>query len=159
MTALRHPIVMTSLGIMGLSPVMAGCASAADSAPMDLPERDTITAEEAPTPAPEPAAIDQVPGNYADGTYVASGGYQSPNGPETIEVSLTLADGVVTAVEVTPQAAGTSQRYQDQFAGGVAAETVGKPIDQIDVSRIAGSSLTSGGFREALTVIKADASR
>jgi len=159
MTTLRHPIVMTSLGILGLSPVMAGCASAAEQAPMDVPEQGTIASEEAPAPAPEPAAIEAVTGNYADGTFVATGGYQSPGGPETIEVSLTLADGVVTAVEVTPQAAGTSQRYQDQFAGGVAVETVGKPIDQIDVGRIAGSSLTSGGFRDALTVIKADASR
>jgi len=158
MTTRPHPIVMTSLGLLGLTPVLTGCATAAEPTQLDMQDQTTAT-EEATVPVPEDAAIEVVAGDYADGNYVAEGGYQSPNGSETIEVSLTLAGGVVTAVEVTPQGSGTSQRYQGQFAGGVGAETIGKPIDEIDVARIAGSSLTSGGFREALATIKADASR
>jgi len=158
MTTRQHPIVMTSLGLLGLTPVLAGCAAAVEPAPLDMQDQTTAT-EETTVPPPEDAAIAVVAGDYADGNYVADGGYQSPDGSETIEVSLTLVDGVVTAVAVTPQGSGTSQRYQSQFAGGVGAETIGKPIDEIDVARIAGSSLTSGGFREALATIKADASR
>jgi len=95
---------------------------------------------------------------YTDGTYEASGSYQSPNGTETVDVTITLADDTVTDVEVVGHGeAPESKRYQGQFIGGIAAEVVGKDIDEISVDRVAGSSLTSGGFMEALDAIKADA--
>jgi hypothetical protein len=34
---------------------------------------------------------------------------------------------------------------------------VGQDIDQISVSRVAGSSLTSGGFNQAIDTIKSEA--
>lgn len=159
MTTSRRSLAVSSLGVLSLAPVIAGCAA---EAPV-LEETDAVIETPAAAPAPEPmapeapAAIE--PADYADGTYEAEGGYQSPNGPETVRVSITLSAGVVSAVEVTPQASGTSQRYQGQFAGGIAAEAIGKPLDAIQVSRIAGSSLTSGGFNQALASIKADATR
>ena len=95
---------------------------------------------------------------YADGTYEATGSYTAPSGQEEVEVELTLEGDTVTAVTVTPtatdrQAAG----FQQQFADGIAAEVVGKDIDELDVSRVAGSSLTSGGFNAAVETIKAEA--
>ena len=102
--------------------------------------------------------MDQPGAGLADGTYQAGGGYQSPNGPETIEVSLTITNGVIEEVSVTPGAtSSTSKRYQGDFAGGIAAEVVGKSLDEVDVTRVAGSSLTSGGFEEALATIRQDA--
>lgn len=97
-------------------------------------------------------------GSYADGTYTAEGSYRTPETTETIEVTITLESDVVTAVEVTgdPQAPQTEQ-YQGRFIGGIADEVVGRNIDELAVSRVAGSSLTSGGFNEALEAIKADA--
>src|SRR3712207_8172197 len=63
----------------------------------------------------------------------------------------TLFRSVVTAVTVTPHAtSGNSKQYQTQFASGIAGEVVGKDIAELDVSRVAGSSLTSGGFNDAL---------
>ncbi len=50
-----------------------------------------------------------------------------------------------------------SRQYQQAFMGGIAGEVVGKDIDDLSVSRVAGSSLTSGGFNDALETIKADA--
>jgi hypothetical protein len=95
---------------------------------------------------------------YADGTYEATGSYQSPNGTEEVDVSVTLAGDVITAVTVTPEASNpTSVSYQTQFANGIAAVVVGKDIDEISVSRVAGSSLTSGGFNAAIETIKSDA--
>ena len=78
--------------------------------------------------------------------------------PETISVTLTLADGVVEGVEVTgdPQARETVQ-YQGQFIDGIAAVVTGVPIDELKVDRVAGSSLTSGGFNQAVEEIKAQA--
>lgn len=99
-----------------------------------------------------------VASSYTDGAYQATGGYQSPNGPETIAVSVTLTGGVISAVEVSPQATNsTTERYQGMFAGGIGQEVVGKSLDEADVSRVAGSSLTSGGFKKALESIRQDA--
>ena len=97
-------------------------------------------------------------GTYTDGTYTADGSYQTPETVEEITVTLTLADGVVTEVEVTgdPKAPET-ERYQGEFIDGIADEVVGTPIDELNVSRVAGSSLTSGGFNDAVASIKEQA--
>ncbi|MDO8384230.1 MAG: FMN-binding protein [Microbacterium sp.] len=95
---------------------------------------------------------------YADGTYTATGSYQTPETVETIEVTITLADDIITAVEVSgdPQAS-ESERYQSEFIGGIDDEVVGQNIDEISVDRVAGSSLTSGGFNDAIDAIKDEA--
>ena len=95
---------------------------------------------------------------YADGTYTAEGSYATPESVETVTVTLTLADDVVTEVEVTgnPQAR-ESEQYQSQFIGGIKNEGVGKSLDEVSVSRVSGSSLTSGGFMQAVELIKAEA--
>ena len=95
---------------------------------------------------------------YADGTYSAEGEYATPETVEKIEVTITLADNVITAVEVsgTPMRPETV-RFQGQFVDGIAAEVVGVDIDKINVKRVAGSSLTSGGFNKAVDAIKAQA--
>lgn len=64
----------------------------------------------------------------------------------------------MTDVEVTgdPQAP-ESKQYQGQFIEGIADEVDGKAIDDLNVSRVAGSSLTSGGFNQAVEAIKEQA--
>jgi len=95
---------------------------------------------------------------YTDGTYTADGSYATPESVETISVTVTLADDVITAVEVTGNPTKTeSEQYQSQFIGGIQDAVVGQDIDEISVSRVAGSSLTSGGFNEAIDAIKAEA--
>ena len=95
---------------------------------------------------------------YTDGTYEATGDYVSPAGPSQVTVELTLEGDVVTDVTVTPLATDpTSKGFQTQFADGIAAAVVGQDIDTLNVSRVGGSSLTSGGFNDALEQIKADA--
>jgi len=95
---------------------------------------------------------------YADGSYTADGGYTAPSGPESITVEITLADDIVTDVVVTPHATeGNQAKFQGQFADGIAAVVEGKDIDTLEVSRVGGSSLTSGGFNQALEAIKAEA--
>jgi uncharacterized protein with FMN-binding domain len=97
-------------------------------------------------------------GAYEDGTYEATGDYQAPSGTETVDVTVTLADGVITDVQVVGNATDpTAIQHQGEFIGGIAAEVVGKPIDEIQVSKVSGSSLTSGGFNKAIDEIKADA--
>ena len=95
---------------------------------------------------------------YVDGTYTAEGSYQTPESVETITVTVTLEDDVITAVDVTgdPQAR-ESEEYQGKFIGGISDAVVGQDIDEISVSRVAGSSLTSGGFNQAIDEIKSEA--
>jgi uncharacterized protein with FMN-binding domain len=96
---------------------------------------------------------------YTDGSYSADGDYVAPSEQESISVDLTLEGDTVTEVTVTPHAqSGTREaEFQAQFADNIAAEVVGKDIDRLDVSRVAGSSLTSNGFNAALAEIKQQA--
>lgn len=97
-------------------------------------------------------------GNYKDGTYNATGDYRTPGGSESIEVRVTLAGGVITDAEVTQNATGgEAEEYQSQFVSGYKSQVVGKNIDEVSLSRVAGSSLTPLGFNNALDTIKSEA--
>jgi len=113
------------------------------------------------TPASAPASPGAAPastGSYTDGEYSATGEYQSPGGPESIEVTVALEGNVVTEVTVTGNATdGNALRYQTEFEDGIAAEVVGVNIDELSVDKVAGSSLTSDGFNDAIAQIKGDA--
>lgn len=95
---------------------------------------------------------------YANGTYEADGSYSTPGGTESITVTATLADGVITDVKATGSATGgNSAQYQSQFLSNFASQVEGKAVDEVSLSRVAGSSLTSTGFNRALDTIKSDA--
>ncbi|NED66077.1 calcium-binding protein, partial [Streptomyces sp. SID10244] len=57
----------------------------------------------------------------------------------------------------TSQTKGTSKEFQGKFASGVDALVVGKNIDDLDVHKVSGSSLTSTGFNDAIDQIKTEA--
>ena len=97
-------------------------------------------------------------GTYKDGTYSASGAYSTPDGRESIKVTVTIANNVITNAAVTQNAfSGESRQYQAGFASGYKSLVVGKNIDSVSLSRVAGSSLTSNGFNKAIDQIKTDA--
>ncbi len=159
----QQKIALTTMTGVSIAVALAGCSTDASGAPADaqtVPSAAATPSAQATPPAESTSAPDASGGStYADGTYDAKGNYISPNGKEEIDVSVTLAGDVITAVTVTPEATNpTAVQYQTQFADGIAAVVVGKKIDEIDVSRVAGSSLTSGGFNQAIDAIKADAS-
>lgn len=96
--------------------------------------------------------------NYQDGTYTATGSYTTPGGTESVTVTATLASGKVTSVNTTGSATGgNSAQYQSEFLANYESQVVSKSIDEISLSRVAGSSLTSSGFNAALAEIKRDA--
>lgn len=144
------------LGVAGIV-TLAGCAGTADTAAEAEPTTAETSAAET-SESSDDTSSGEATGTYADGTYTAEGSYRTPETTETIEVTITLESDVITAVEVVgdPQAS-QSQQYQSRFIGGIAAEVEGKSIDEISVSRVAGSSLTSGGFNEAVEAIKSEA--
>ena len=138
------------VGVAGLSLAgsAAGCAPGQASAPQET------------SAAPAPAATSAAAGaaTYKDGTYSADGNYVSPNGNETVGVELTIAGGAVSEVKITPHPSNPNTRkFQGEFAGGIKSQVVGKKLDEIKVSKVAGSSLTSGGFNQAVEKIKSEA--
>lgn len=106
----------------------------------------------------QPAEDAMAEANYADGEYVAVGQYTSPNGPEEIGVELTLTDGVITDAEVEVKAThAISIVKQEDFAANYKAQVIGKPINEVKLSKVSGSSLTPQGFNDALEKIKSEA--
>lgn len=155
------------LGVTGIV-MLAGCTPqpSADAEPTTAggaaTETSTATEPNETTESTEASGSDGTTASsskYADGTYTAEGSYSpQPGLIEKVSVTLTLVDDVIEDVEVTgnPQKP-ESERYQGEFIGGISDEVVGKSIDDISVSRVAGSSLTSGGFNQAVETIKAEA--
>ncbi len=141
--------VLAGLTLVG---ALAGCSPTTTA---ETPTEDSTTGSTDETTETE---TDSTTATYTDGTYEATGEYQSPNGTESLDVTITLENDVIT--DVTVVGAGGSpntERFQGEFAGGIAAIVVGKDIDEISVSKVAGSSLASGGFNAAVEQIKADA--
>ncbi|MTD16884.1 hypothetical protein GIS00_23400 [Nakamurella sp. YIM 132087] len=94
--------------------------------------------------------------DYRDGDYAATGWYGGL--PSSIDVELTLDDGVVSEVTVTPNATDpTSLDLQRRFAAAVPGVVVGRPIDGLEVGKLAGSSGTPQGFNDALEQIRREA--
>jgi uncharacterized protein with FMN-binding domain len=124
-------VTFTALGLMG---ALAACAPATGGG---TPNTDA---------------------SYKDGTYTADGSYQAPSGTESITVELTLTDDKISDITVTPHATDpTAKGHQAEFVGGIADQVVGKDIDTLNVTKVSGSSLTSGGFKIAIAAIKEQA--
>lgn len=150
----------------GMTEPDAGATNGSDSNDDDTDDTDDSDADQSDGDADDEADAsddgdDDAQGDsqYADGDYQADGSYTSPGGRETIGVNLSLADGVITAVSVDNPATTNpnSLRYQGDFIAGIADEVVGVAIEDVEVDRVGGSSLTSGGFNEALDDIMAQA--
>ncbi|MBO1266907.1 FMN-binding protein [Arthrobacter cavernae] len=141
-------------GIAGLSlaGTVAGCAPAAQSSPAPA------ATGQASSQAGSTSSTGSTAAGYKDGSYSADGRYTSPNGQETVGVELTLSGGTVSAVNITVHPSNPNTRkFQTEFKDGIAAQIVGKKLNDLNVSKVAGSSLTSGGFKQAVEQIKSQA--
>jgi uncharacterized protein with FMN-binding domain len=152
-------IGVAAVGVAGAF-ALAGCAATDTATEPTTDATATATPESSTTPTPAASASEEASSSstYADGTYTAEGSYATPETVETIVVTVTLENDIITAIDVTgdPQKP-ESEEYQGRFIGGIADVVVGQDIDQISVSRVAGSSLTSGGFNQAIDTIKSEA--
>jgi uncharacterized protein with FMN-binding domain len=122
----------------------------------------TSTPAQATTVATKPAsstpATSATNGTYKDGSYMATGSYNSPGGTQKVLVNLTIANGAVSDATAQGQAKdGVAMIYQSDFSSGFKQFVVGKKLDTIHLSRVSGSSLTSQGFNSALKQIESQA--
>jgi uncharacterized protein with FMN-binding domain len=135
-TALSKRIRVTMLAGIFVSLVMAPCG------PTGLAVvRPTAASDAGATRSRSTISGDAA---YADGVYTATGQYGSL--PSSITVTVTLVGDVITAVRVTPHATNpTSLEFQRRFAAAIPVVVIGKRIDEVRVSRLAGSSGTRRG--------------
>ena len=95
---------------------------------------------------------------YADGEYMSVGSYTSPGGGESIDVTITLENNIVTDAEVVANAQlPISKNYQDTFIENYQDMVIGKDINEIELDVVSGSSLTPIGFNNALNDIREQA--
>jgi len=98
--------------------------------------------------------------SYKDGTYEATGNYNTPGGNESIDVTIVIQNGKIVDSSVTNSAKSRESRaYQSDFVNGYKDLVKGKGISTLRLSRVAGSSLTPRGFNEAIDAIKTQATK
>ena len=147
--------VMTALAAASLLG-SAGCAGPGGVAGSNSPDKTAASSSD-PVTASAPDSGVTVK-KYADGEYTQVGGYVSPGGNEEIGITLTVKDDVVTAISTEPMPSNpTAKLYQERFSGGIQDQIVGVRLDDLAVEKVAGSSLTSGGFAQAAEKIKSEA--
>lgn len=96
---------------------------------------------------------------YKNGVFTAEGEYLSPGGPERVKVTVTINEDTVSEVEVVSLAKHpTSKIKQADFIANYKPMVVGKNINEIELTKVSGSSLTPKGFNNALDQIKSQAS-
>lgn len=119
------------------------------------PQETTNPAATTPTPSTTPTTSAST---YKDGTYTATGSYQSPGGPDHLGVTLTIKNDIVTDASIKAEPGDReSAYYQNIFIQNCRPLVVGKDITTLKLSKVSGSSLTSGGFNDAVAQIKAEA--
>jgi uncharacterized protein with FMN-binding domain len=95
---------------------------------------------------------------FADGVYEATASYFTPNNTEhIIDVALTITNGAVTDVDVVYDGSSAKTPNHSRFDAAVAGDVVGVELDDVQLSRTGGASLTSEAFNEAVETIKQNA--
>ena len=157
MASKPRPVLGTFLAGIALTTTLAACGASTDGNAEAAEAAGSATNSDV-TASETGETTDTVSSStYADGEYTATGSYTTPGGRESVTVTLTL-DDVVSAVSVDGSAEqGDSLRYQSEFIENIASQVVGVAIDDLDVSKVAGSSLTSSGFNDAISQIAAEA--
>lgn len=104
--------------------------------------------------ATTPAVTTPSTPTYKDGTYKSTVSYRVPHGTNTLNATITLKDGVVTAVATTSSYSdGESAAYISSFENSVTKAVVGKKITSSFSYRIGGASLTGGAFISAVNSV------
>jgi uncharacterized protein with FMN-binding domain len=145
-TAQNKPIGLIAVAIIGLIAVVAVVTKMAPKKMAETSVAETPTTAVVANP------------KFKDGEYSVVGEYTSPGGKESINVTLTLKDGVVTASEVKSNATlPISMKMQGDFIEHYQPMVVGKNIADLKLDKVSGSSLTPKGFNDALEKIKTQA--
>ena len=149
--------IITVLVILVIAVVVVAAVAMANKKP-DASDTAAVSQEGSSQQSSSPSGKASDSGSYKDGAYTATGSYDSPGGTEKITISVTLKDGTVTDTSAKGGAVDAEgEEYQSQFIAAYKDQVIGKNINNISLSRVSGSSLTSQGFNNALSQIKQEA--
>lgn len=155
-TASSSSVAAAAATSSAASSKVASSSSAASSAAATTAANSSAAAPTSAAAATSEATT--AASTYADGIYTASGSYSSPGGTESVTITLTLTGDIITSASGVGDATSPpSSQYQAKFVDNFASLIVGKDIDEVSLDKVAGSSLTSGGFNAAVETIKSDA--
>ena len=119
------------------------------------PATEETTVTEINTPTNEVAIQTN---NYKNGVHSADVTYLTPIKAEyTLEVSLTLANDIVTDAQIVYSQGAEKDPNAQRFEAAYRTEVIGKNIATLNLSRVGGASLTTAAFNNALVNIKTDA--
>jgi len=156
--AIAAVIAVLTLGAVVLLPKKQDATAATSVDLSSAPGTKETTTDTVSTNTAAATSPAQQASPYKDGTYTATGSYDSPAGTEGIQVTLTLQDGIIESSNVVSEAQdGRSASYQERFISGYQQYVTGKSIDDVVLSRVSGSSLTPEGWNDAVAKIKAEA--
>ncbi|MCA9354311.1 MAG: hypothetical protein KC877_02200 [Candidatus Kaiserbacteria bacterium] len=124
----------------------------------------TITTEpETSLPVAETPAVtdtesaDTMTTVIADGVHTTAVTYLTPaNNEYLLDVSLTTENGVITDANIVYSQGAEKDPNAQRFEGAYKEEIIGKKIDELDLSRVGGASLTTGAFNGAVDNILAE---
>ncbi|MFC0265835.1 hypothetical protein [Alloscardovia macacae] len=167
---------LAGVGVVAASLLLAGCGSSAPAAGDNADLQSNSTANSSSSSAGtngtngSAGADENVSnelkfpdakadtGTYGDGTYTVSGHY-GEHSASTLDVSVTVGAGKVTAVGVKPTTSSAiSKKYGDDFVKAVSGEVVGKDLKDLKLSVVAGASWTTDAFNQALVNVRGEAS-
>lgn len=118
----------------------------------------TTTTPHRSTPVASSSGSSSTSSGYKDGSYTASDSYYVPDGNESIQVKLTVKNGVVTASSVqNSENDPTSAAFQEQFASAYKSYVIGQKLADLQLGVVAGASDTSQGFNQAVNQIASQA--
>lgn len=176
-----NSVVLTLAMLAGLSGTLAGCSTQAEETDAAISGSNSSSASDTgegedladSTSASDSGADDSADSasstgevtssaageTYRDGTYSATGVYGTAN-DKSIDVALTLEDGIITSVEVAGNTDNAiSITYQNQFIAAIDAVVVGQPIANLEVDKVGGASATSEAFNDVLEDVRAQANQ
>lgn len=106
-------------------------------------------------PIPTPLVVDPTQKISNIQSFTETIGYDPEGRSETVTVNVTLNDGIVTKLESQHSMNdGKSRRYQLNFEAEIQPLVVGKDIKTLQLSRVAGASITTDAFMQAIEVIR-----
>ena len=153
----KNSVIIALVAIVGVAVAVFLVMQSDD----DVTDTGSSTQVETTTSDTEPTITDVVEDAAAivDGTYSASTDYQVPERhTSTIDVEVSVVDGVVEGLDIAHTATSDeSEENQDSFDRQIEDLVVGEKLEDIDLSRVGGASLTTDAFMSVLVSIISDA--
>jgi len=127
----------------------------------EVPTATQTPLSSAPVETPvEPPTPDSAVEAAITNTYRGSGVYLTPaRGEHTVDVVVTVTNDVITDITTRydGKESGFSNGHQERFDAAYKSQVLGKPLQNILLSRVGVASLTTNGFNDALRAAAAQA--